>query len=404
MIYKLAICLLVLGSITGCSMRGLRWNSKSEQIPVTSPVSVSQAEATPDEADQPDIAVTADQADAQTPVAESLDDTQPIAVESKVVAASILQVNGQFITVHDIITGAQEAFASIPTEMPEQEYRNLAEKIVRGELRRQLTHALVLAEALARITEPQEGFVDREMERVFQDMVAQADGSEQVLRQDLDQDGLLLEDVLDEYRNSLVVQIYLQQKLYPGIAVTRQMLWDAYNRDRAKYIGSKKMQMQIISVRFDGETGRPDGRKRIDQAAEVINSSEDFADVAKRLSDGPKASDGGIWPLMAAGNFRFAQVEDAGFALEVGQVSEVVETDEAFFIVKAYRVELTKDVSFEEAQDAISAQLREKMYLKLTGEHFEKLARAATIVESDRIIETAVDFALEHFYRGGANQ
>lgn len=400
MIHNLIICLLVLVTFTGCNMRGLRWNrNKNQQIPVTKPVSQSGGEISAEKVDIPDSPTSPGQPVAQTSVTGDVHESQPVAVDSKVVAASILQVNGQFITVHDIVSGAQDAFGSIPPELPEQEYRSLAEQIVRAQVHSQISHALVLAEALARLTDPQEGYVDREMERIFREMVAQAGGSEQALHQQLAQDGILLDEALDEYRNSLVVQIYLQQKLYPEIVVTRGMLWDAYLRDRPKYIAGKKMQMQIISVGFDADAGNPDSRKRIDEASVAIDGGEDFAQVAKRLSDGPKASVGGIWPLMAADNFRYEQVEQAAFTLELGQVSEVIETDKAFFIVKAYRIEPAKTVSFEEAQDDISVQLREQMYLKLTGEHFEKLARAATIVESEKIIETAVDFAMEKFHQ-----
>ncbi len=401
MIHNLIICLLVLVTFTGCSMRGLRWNrNKNQQIPVTEPVSQSGGEVSAERVDLPDSPASPAQPVAQTPVTGNVHESQPIAVDSKVVAASILQVNGQFITVHDIVSGAEDAFGSIPPELPEQEYHSLAEQIVRGEVRRQVTQALVLAEALARLTDPQEGYVDQEMEKIFREMVAHEGGSEQALRQRFAQEGVLLDEVLDEYRNSLAVQIYLQQKLYPEIVVTRGMLWDAYQRDRPKYIVPKKMQMQIISVGFDTDAATPNARKRIAEASAAIDGGEDFAQVAERLSYGPKASAGGIWPLMAADNFRYEQVEKAAFALELGQVSEVIETDKAFFIVKAYRIEPAKTVSFEEAQGAIASQLKEQMYLELTGEHFEKLAKAATIVESEKIIETAVDFAMEKYYQG----
>ena len=399
MIHNLIISLLVLVTLAGCSMPGLRWNKKKdEQIPVTSPASEADAEISASEAG--DDSVSSPPPVSQAPVASDGQDSLPIAVDSKVVAASILQVNGQFITVRDIVTGAEQAFDSIPAELPEQEYRGLAEKIVRDEVRRQVTQAMVLAEAISRLTEQQEAFVDQEMERALREMVAQAGGSEQSLRQDMETDGIALDDVLDEYSNSMIVQIYLQQKLYPEIAVTREMLWDAYQRDRAKFNVPKKMQMQIISARFAGEASKADARKRIHDAAAAIEAGEDFADVAKRLSDGAKASAGGVWPLMAAGNFRHEQVEQAGFALELGQVSKAIEMDEAFFIVKAYRIEAAKSVSFEDAQEELSGQLRQQMYVKLSAEHFEKLGKAATIVESEKIVETAVDFALQHFFKG----
>jgi peptidyl-prolyl cis-trans isomerase SurA len=64
-----------------------------------------------------------------------------------------------------------------------------------------------------------------------------------------------------------------------------------------------------------------------------IRDGGDFADVAKKYSDGPSASDGG-----ALGSFKRGQLakelEDKTFALKAGEVTDVIRTKQGYVILK----------------------------------------------------------------------
>ena len=65
----------------------------------------------------------------------------------------------------------------------------------------------------------------------------------------------------------------------------------------------------------------------------IVNQKKDFAEMARTHSDGPSKSKGGD---LGKFKFEFMAVEfsEAAFALEVGSVSEVVETGFGFHIIK----------------------------------------------------------------------
>ncbi|MCK4277425.1 MAG: peptidyl-prolyl cis-trans isomerase, partial [Phycisphaerae bacterium] len=174
----------------------------------------------------------------------------------------------------------------------------------------------------------------------------------------------------------------------------------------------KKVQMQIIcavdkSFLSKVPTQPADNREllakglakgRIAEAVRALAAGDDFADVAKRLSSGTKANSGGLWPLMAKGNFRYENVERAAFELVEGQVSDVIETESGYYIVKAAKVVPAEVVSFEEAQRQIEWDLRQQQYQKLTEQHFQRLMDQATIVQSDRFVALAVDRAVKEHW------
>lgn len=65
----------------------------------------------------------------------------------------------------------------------------------------------------------------------------------------------------------------------------------------------------------------------------IINENQDFAEMASKHSDGPSKTKGGD-----LGKFKFEVMakafSEAAFALDVGSVSEVVETGFGFHVIK----------------------------------------------------------------------
>ena len=346
-------------------------------------------------------------------------ETQEPAVESsqtgedrEVIAGSILQVNDQFITVKDVLRGTRVQLMGLPAGVSEQTFRRKARQIISEELRKQATEALVLVEARRELTEAQEQRIQKEVEQGLRAMITDADGSRKKLEHRLLNQGTNLEAALADYRNNLTIRTYLRAKFYPHVEITRRMLLDEYRRKKSQYSSPKKVQMQIIcavdkSFLSKVPTQPADNREllakglakgRIAEAVRALAAGDDFADVAKRLSSGTKANSGGLWPLMAKGNFRYENVERAAFELVEGQVSDVIETESGYYIVKAAKVVPAEVVSFEEAQRQIEWDLRQQQYQKLTEQHFQRLMDQATIVQSDRFVALAVDRAVKEHW------
>jgi parvulin-like peptidyl-prolyl isomerase len=65
----------------------------------------------------------------------------------------------------------------------------------------------------------------------------------------------------------------------------------------------------------------------------LVNEGQDFSELAKQHSDGPTKIRGGLLNPFGRGKMS-KPFEDAAFALKVGQVSDVVETEFGFHIIK----------------------------------------------------------------------
>ncbi len=351
---------------------------------------------------------TIDEIDLAQPVKD-----EPIVLNRpEIVAGQTLQVNNKYITVDDLLAALHPSLERIPKNLSEEAFRSQVARVINSGTIYQVQQVIVNAEAEKYLEEAAKAQVDQEMEDTLRDMIALAGGSKEKLKQKCLRDGTTLDYILQNQRMNLTVTIYLQAKFYPAIVVNRRMLWNYYRANQSEFKSEKKVQMQIIAQPF--ATFLPKGKQptaeeltlakkkakqEITKAWDKLQAGEDFTKVAKELSRGLRANQGGTWPMMAAGNFRNAEVEAEAFKLAEGTYSKIIETPTGFYIVKAQDVEHGKEVPFEQAQETIERKLREEQFLDLRAEYMKNLYEKATIGDTRSFMMLAVEQAVRKYYR-----
>ena len=332
----------------------------------------------------------------------------------EVYSASMLQVNDQYISIDEIVRSQAEKLKEIPKGLDEDRFRKRAADILSEETRRQVSECLVLTEANRRIEDEQKKRIEAEVDAALRQMVAEmGGGSKKKLEQVLIEQGTTLDTVLANHRRHITVGAYMHFKLEAAVRVNRPLLWDYYSKHKDQFTQEPKVRMQTITVPFreflpTGEGAPSDAevaaakvkaRERIAQAAAELKAGKKFADVATAYSKDSKASEGGLWPAMAAGSFRDKKVESAAFALAEGQVSEVIDGLSGLTIVKAAEVQPGRTKSFEEAQTEIERKMRDDQERTLTDQYFTKMLESSTVVQYSKFLDLAVDRAVERFFR-----
>ncbi len=113
--------------------------------------------------------------------------------------------------------------------------------------------------------------------------------------------------------------------------------WHVPRRDRVR-----EAEVSHIMVSWEGAwrsesaLSRDAARARIEEAARRLEAGEDFAALARSLSEDPSAQEGGRLGAIAPGQ-TVPAFEEAVFALEPGERSGVVETPYGFHLVVRHR-------------------------------------------------------------------
>ncbi|EQH19239.1 peptidylprolyl isomerase [Clostridioides difficile] len=125
---------------------------------------------------------------------------------------------------------------------------------------------------------------------------------------------------------------------------------------------------------------KAEAKKKAEEALKEVKSGEDFAKVAKKYSQDTSASDGGKLGFFSRGQM-VAEFEDAAFSMKKGEVSDLVETQYGYHIIKVTD-RINEQTSFEDAKETIKDQLLKNKY----QEQIEKLTKEAKVEKDEKVI------------------
>jgi peptidyl-prolyl cis-trans isomerase C len=129
------------------------------------------------------------------------------------------------------------------------------------------------------------------------------------------------------------------------------------------------------------EETKAEAKTRADAARKRALSGEDFAALATELSEGPSAPNGGDLGFFSADRM-VKPFADAAFALEPGAISQVVETQFGYHVIKVEERRPASTQSFDEVRDPLRNALVEREVGDGVTSLVERLRSEATIVPS----------------------
>jgi peptidyl-prolyl cis-trans isomerase D len=124
-----------------------------------------------------------------------------------------------------------------------------------------------------------------------------------------------------------------QQKLKAGLQVSEQEVADYYDTHSEEFRTDQQVQARHILVKTDTRS-EAEARALADAARARLARGEDFAAVAKQVSEDPGSKDkGGDLGFFGKGQM-VAEFENAAFSLPAGEISEPVKTMYGFHVIQ----------------------------------------------------------------------
>lgn len=234
---------------------------------------------------------------------------------------------------------------------------------------------------------------DAEIDRAVQVIASQNQMSMAQLRARLAQDGLDLPRFRAQLRDQLLVERVREREVAQRIRITDSEIENFLEQQRGA--ASKEVQYNIAQILIKlpegaGESVVADRRARAEQAAQRVRSGEDFAAVARQVSEDDNRERGGEIGLRPADRLPDIFLETVR-SLQPGQVAPgLLRTGAGFHLLKlieraeggAFRVEQTRArhillrPSEQLNEAAVRARLAQFKRQILAGERrFEDLAR-----------------------------
>ena len=181
--------------------------------------------------------------------------------------------------------------------------------------------------------------------------------------------------VSEQLSISYVRQMHVDEKVrIPPLAVRR-----AYDEHPEQYKVPAKMRLRMIVLGKGGSSEAAAARRReADDIRKRAANGEDFAALARQVSQDKRAKDGGDWGWVE-GRLLRQELAKAADQLKAGEVSDIIETGEDFYILKVEARQSETTATFVAVAPKVERELRKKQAEQLYATWLARLKADACI-------------------------
>jgi peptidyl-prolyl cis-trans isomerase C len=192
--------------------------------------------------------------------------------------------------------------------------------------------------------------------------------------------------VKQEVQRGLGYEEFMQTQWAGKISVTEEDAKKYYDENPKQFETPEQVRASHILIKpdtaapaADPNQAKANARAKIQDLLKQIKDGADFAEVAKANSDCPSAPQGGDLNFFPRGRMT-EPFEEAAFKLQIGQLSDIVETSYGYHIIKVTDHKDASTISFEQAKKSIISKLTQKKQAEFAKEYIESLKAKANIV------------------------
>lgn len=145
----------------------------------------------------------------------------------------------------------------------------------------------------------------------------------------------LLDFYIDQLKEKAMTDQLLNRYVYSQIEVTEEEMLQFYETSKDS-LAVKPITWEVGIIRYDTQPSDSSETLKLAEIKDIqkrLNMGEDFAALALETSDCPSKSEGGDLGFFGRG-MMVKPFEDAAFALNVGEISDVVRTQFGYHIIK----------------------------------------------------------------------
>ncbi|MBI1920439.1 MAG: peptidylprolyl isomerase [Geobacter sp.] len=302
----------------------------------------------------------------QTAMAVGADETKKAAPAEAVAA----KVNGVAISRVEVERAAK-AIASQNPAMPEDA----------KELEKKAVDQLVTAEVLYQAGKKIE---IKDLDKLVSEQIVKARErfpNPEDYKKALDSFGMTEKELETIARKDIVINKLLEKELTPTVKVTDEDLKKFYDENKEKFKTGEMVKASHILVGVDEKATAEEKTKSKEKAEAIlkrVKGGEDFAEVAMKESTCPSGKQGGDLGSFGKGQM-VPPFEKVAFSLKPGEISDVVETQFGYHIIKLTEKREAGYMKIEDVKERLQEYLMNQKRSKAFGDFLEKLKKEAKI-------------------------
>ena len=286
-------------------------------------------------------------------------------------------VNGDVITLSELTQRAGAEYRRA-MDMPPGPARDQARsRALRTAYDSVLAERLVEAEVKTLGIEVTEAQIDGAIE----DVKKRNNLSDEVLKQALASEGMTITAYRARLRKDFENHLLIAAKVQNRVKVTDDDVRGYYQTHLAEFAGDEQAKLRLILLQVPaGAPAAEDARVKAtgETLLARLAAGEDFADLARQVSQGPGAASGGDLGWVKKGTMPI-DLERVAFALAPGQNSGLVRAKTGWIILKADDRRTAKAPPIEEVRDRIREKIGNQQAETYRKQYIQELKSEALI-------------------------
>lgn len=202
----------------------------------------------------------------------------------------------------------------------------------------------------------------------------------------LERGGVSKEDFESRLRMGLGFKALMDKAVVDGIGVTEEEARAYYDENAKQYTreAQAKASHILVDTRGKDEAGKAAAKEEADGLLKQVRDGGDFAELAKAHSSCPSSAKGGDLGYFEKGRM-VPEFSEAAFSMKVGDVSDVVETQFGYHIIKLTDMKEAGVSAFEDEKDNIMEMLKVGKEREFGQAYVERIKAEANIVWSEGV-------------------
>ena len=171
--------------------------------------------------------------------------------------------------------------------------------------------------------------------------------------------GINWEDFKDNIRKGLLTQRVISQEVGSHINISKEEVAKYYEDHKAEFVRPEQVALREIVVSTEGkkDSELPDLKKKAETARKRVEDGEEFAEIAKRFSDGSTAKQGGFLGIYKRGELS-KELEDTVFKMKKNDLTEVMDTKQGYLVLQV----LEHYDEGEQSLSKVEGEITDKLY------------------------------------------
>lgn len=297
--------------------------------------------------------------------------------QARVIEGVAAVVNGEVITILEVKRTMASQLKALE-EISDPEEREAR----RTKLRRQVLDKLIAERLLIQEVKKHHLEVsERDVDLAVQDVMKQNNLDEAGLRRVLREQGQSWEKYRADIRSQIESMRLLSLKLKGRPEVKEEDLRTYYQQHYAVVGKEVEVRARHTLIRLEADARPRQVEEALGRAREIAREASggaDFAELARRHSEGPTASEGGDLGWFRRG-VMVPAFEEVAFALRVGEVSEPVRTRFGYHVIKVEDRRAVSPEPFEKVKEEIRRILQKRQEGRDLEDYLNELKKDAYI-------------------------